>query len=354
MKKKNQTILICSLLLFIVSCKGQIEKTPIAKAPNSNQTATPTEKETSDFDPYFTPTEKITSPYGPTNITRNIMQDKKGNIWLATWEGIIQYDGTTFTNFTNKKNLRRFHVFSVLEEKSGNLWFGTIDGGLYRYDGFFFRNFTAKEGLASDRVGCFYEDESGKIWIGTDGGISVYDGKSFTNFTREEGMTNNDVNTIIQDKKGRFWIGTRGSACWYDGESFSECKTITGKTFNNVRCIIQDSKGHIWLGGNDGLWRYNGVSFSQIETNFVGYIYEDSKGNIWTSSEVAENRAQWMLSRYDEKTLLEMNPKKSVVRKEENMFCGIMEDAEGGIWFGSLDGACRVDGGGAVDCFREE
>ncbi len=49
-------------------------------------------------------------------------------------EGIISYDGKQFTNVTENEGLEKFRVFSLLEDRAGTLWFGTIGGGLYRYE----------------------------------------------------------------------------------------------------------------------------------------------------------------------------------------------------------------------------
>ena len=80
-------------------------------------------------DPNFVVAPDIVSTQGPSNITRNILQDRNGNYWFASWEGIVRYDGKLFTYVTLKEGLRRFHVFSVLEDQTGNLWFGMIRGG---------------------------------------------------------------------------------------------------------------------------------------------------------------------------------------------------------------------------------
>lgn len=70
-----------------------------------------------------------------------MLQDKNGDFWFATWEGIIRYDGKTFPNITLAAGLRRFHVFSVLEARAGNLWIGT-DSGISRYAGKSFTSFS--------------------------------------------------------------------------------------------------------------------------------------------------------------------------------------------------------------------
>lgn len=311
---------------------------------------------------------------GPKSIVRTIKQDRKGNIWMASWEGVFKYDGKSFTNVTSKMSSARF--FSVLEDRKGNFWFASIGSGVYYYNGTSFRNFTTKDGLANDRVTHIYEDKAGNIWFGTEGGASRYDGKSFRNFKLTGGHSvtqsdsiqipvyqnqipegswmHNDVNAIIEDKTGKLWFGTRGYARVYDGKTFTTISPQEGKPFTNVRSIIKDNKGNIWLGGNDGLWRYDGKIFTNFTRKFVGYIYEDKKGNIWTSSESANDlsrvfaadrakTAVWALSRYDEKTL---SGKKTRVTEVTNkpMIFGILEDDKGSIWFGAFDGVHRYDG----------
>ncbi|MCQ6959307.1 two-component regulator propeller domain-containing protein [Mucilaginibacter aquariorum] len=36
-------------------------------------------------------TRDVTTSHGPNRIVRTIKQDRKGNIWIASWEGISSY-----------------------------------------------------------------------------------------------------------------------------------------------------------------------------------------------------------------------------------------------------------------------
>jgi len=305
------------------------------------------------------PTDTIKSEYkdvitshGPGRMVRTIRQDRNGNIWLASPEGIIRYDGKSFTNITSKVSSARF--FSVLEDRKGNFWFASIGSGVYYYNGKSFLNYTTQEGLANDRVPFIYEDKIGNVWFGTESGASRNDGKSFRNYKMNEespdsnvwAKYDNDVNSIIEDKTGKFWFGTSGKAFIYDGKTFT-ILTHNGKSFTNVRTIIEDKKGNIWLAGYDGLWRYDGSTFTNFTQNFVGYIYEDKDGNIWTSSQRA-NDDRWILSRYDVKSLYNEKPTVTEIESKyegnKGMMFGILEAPDGSIWYGGGDGVYRYDG----------
>jgi len=253
----------------------------------SSQATPERHREITETDYYFEETVNIDSPNGPKNITRNILQDKNGIFWLASWEGIISYDGTGFTNHTNKELLRRYRVFSLLQDRKGLLWFGTIGAGIYTYDRNTFKNMTEENGLVNNDVGCFYEDSKGDIWIGTRVGLSQYNSKGFKNYTFDGHEDDNDINSIAQDPSGNYWIGARGHAQMYDGNAFTKILRENGAPFINVRSIIKDQKGNMWLGGNDGLWMYNGKSFRQFTEDFTGVIFEDSKGKIYVSKSVS-------------------------------------------------------------------
>lgn len=303
------------MFIFCTFCKGQT-KTELPKGDIKSET------------------KGIITSHGPNSITRTIMQDRKGNIWMAAFDGIFRYDGKTFANITSKVSPARF--FSVLEDRKGNFWFSSIGSGVYYYDGKSFLNFTTREGLATNEVTCIYEDKTGNIWFGTEGGASCYDGKSFRNLSMY-----NDVNSIIEDKTGRIWFGTRGNACFYDGKTFTDL-THNGKPFTNVWSIIEDKKGNIWLGGTDGLWRYDGSTFTNFTQKFVNCIIEDKKGNIWTSSE-SDSGEGWALSCYDEKSLFNKKTTVTETNLSSKTIFTVFEDDDGNIWFGS-SGVYRYDG----------
>ncbi|MEO8447337.1 MAG: two-component regulator propeller domain-containing protein [bacterium] len=330
-----QTYTLLFLMIFISSCKKQDTQLPKQNIPKQKQPALtqPSSEEVKDTNLAF----------APRSITRSVMQDKNGNIWLATWEGIIRYDGKRFTNLTLEKNLSGFNVFSLLEVSNGDLWFGTIGGGVYKYDGKSFELFTTKEGLAGNSIFCIMQDNAGFIWFGTENGISRFDGKSFTNFTTREGLGNNFVSTIIQDKTGKVWAGTNSGVSIYDpsastpadGKNFTNFMNKENISFQNVRSLLEDKTGNIWIASQTGLSRYDGKTLTKFPTHLTNFIFEDKTGNLWLS-EGQVNSPDMVLTKYDGNTFTE-------ITKDRQVF-GITQDKSGNIWFGIANGVKRYDG----------
>jgi ligand-binding sensor domain-containing protein len=316
-------------------------------------------------DRFFVETLDTVSPYAPISITRNILEDTKGNIWIMSFQGIIKYDGKVFTNYTLKENLIHFHVFSVMEDRSGNIWFGTVGGGVYKYNGKTFTLFTTDNGLADNIISCMMEDKDGNIWFGTDEGISRLDTsilgrtringsvttlsglsltskKGFTNYTTANGLCGNRVNSIIQDKSGKIWVGTRSGVSSYDGKTFTGF-TINGQPFTNVRTIKEDRSGNIWISGQDGLYCYDPlakaeISLKKIMPEFTCNVFEDKAGNLWFSSLEGKGMT---LYKYDKKVITKIIEK---TEEGDNQIFEVTEDKKGNIWFGKMAGVCRYDG----------
>lgn len=333
------------VFIFCASCKEQ------------NQTGNRIESS-------YAENDEITTSYGPDSMVRNVRQARNGDVLIASFNAVYRYDGKSFTNLTSSIPSPSF--WDVLEDRKGNLWFGTRNSGVYYYNGKVFQHFTTDEGLASNFVGFIHEDRAGTIWFATGGGLSRYDGKSFRNFTTEEGLSNNDVTTIMEDKTGKLWIGTRGAACFYDGEDFTVFTNTDGQPFYNVWAIIEDRKGVIWFSGSiikdqkrvsangvvltteAGIWRNAGSTFARVSEQGASAMIEDKNGNIWTTG--SRGGTVWALSRYDASTLYNEKPSiTEIMSIKEGMLCRILEANDGSIWFGSMNGVYRYDGNTITD-----
>ena len=127
---------------------------------------------------------------------RCIMEDSKGNLWIGNNSGgstiggigVLKYDGKEFIHFTKQHQLRKEdtkgnsldRVFSIGEDASGNIWFGTVESGVWRYDGNSVKNLTKKDGLDGGLIWIIYKSKTGELWFGGGpNGVYRFTGKSF-------------------------------------------------------------------------------------------------------------------------------------------------------------------------------
>lgn len=297
------------------------------------------------------------------------LQDKAGSLWFGTalGDGVYRYDGKSFINFTKKNGLSSNCIVSMLEDKSGNIWFGT-DSGLCRYNGktftpipitatntinYYLFNQPAPNPSTNNGVLSMMQDKSGKIWFGTVDGVYVYNGKSFTHFLDNDGVINKSglqlkrVSRMLEDKKGNIWFCSGVLAfegiCRYDGKSITNFKP-DGEGW--IRSIAEDRKGNIWIGTrHKGLWLYDGKSYThfskceKLDSNIVysvTSVIEDKAGNIWFAD---ENEGVWC---YDGKLFAHFTTQNGLCNNR--VWC-LLEDRDGNIWIGSRgNGLCRYDG----------
>jgi ligand-binding sensor domain-containing protein len=227
----NNSIFTLFIFILSTSCNGQNNAKPLVFVKDQ---ITKTNGK-----PYLVKTQGSTE----NDNVKCGLQDKTGNFWFGTTgEGVYRYDGKIFTQFTVKDGLINNCVYSILEDKSGNIWFGMLDG-ICRYNGknfvpiiipFSIRPLTNNNYYSSrstkNTVWSMLQDKSGNIWFGTGDGVYCYNGITFTRFLNNDGVINKDslhlkmVDCMLEDKNGNIWFASgmppgEEGVCRFDGKS---------------------------------------------------------------------------------------------------------------------------------------
>jgi ligand-binding sensor domain-containing protein len=66
----------------------------------------------------------------PSSELYDIVQDRKGYIWIASDRGVSRFDGYTFRNFTTEEGLLDNTVFNLYEDDLGRMWFFSFSNKL--------------------------------------------------------------------------------------------------------------------------------------------------------------------------------------------------------------------------------
>lgn len=241
----------------------------------------------------------LSKDYNPFNFTiftlreglvesqiHNVFQDRKGNLWMGSFNGISKYNGHTFENYSQKEGLVDNFFQCGLEDRHGNIWLG-FRGGVTKFDGEYFTNYTTQEGLSNNNIEAIVEDRKGNIWFGTTGGgATVFEPKTntFTHIGPKQGMAANILD-IIEDRKGNMWFATQDEGLIkFDSQSFSKFGYYQGLAYNTIKDLIEDPSGNIWLATWKGIIRFDGTHFYHLADNHESYaskISIDRDNNVW-------------------------------------------------------------------------
>lgn len=113
------------------------------------------------------------------------------------------------TMLAGKATYNPNYVFSLIVASDQSVWAGTWGAGVGRYDGKKWTNFTTSEGMSGNIVYSIVQDKSGAIWFGTDKGITKFDGTSWKSLTTADGLMDSNVYTLAVGPNGDIWAGTR-------------------------------------------------------------------------------------------------------------------------------------------------
>ncbi len=120
------------------------------------------------------------------------------------------------TVWTTEDGLPQNSINDIVQTRDGYLWLATF-GGLIRFDGITFKVFDRAnaEGLAGNRITGLYEDRAGVLWIGHEAGaVSRYADGVFTHYTLADGLPVGTVSQFEEDAEGGLWMVTRKGLLW--------------------------------------------------------------------------------------------------------------------------------------------
>jgi ligand-binding sensor domain-containing protein/serine phosphatase RsbU (regulator of sigma subunit) len=308
--------------------------------------------------------KRYAAEYGIQASIKCIFQDSRGYIWIGTQNGgINRYDGQHFVNYSKSNGLLGNSVTDICEDKNGNLWIGTANGLNY-FDGKNFKKYGPEDGLGNYPVNKICCTKSGDIWIASSEGLVRYNGHKFIGYSVKNGLKSNKVDAVFADSHGKIWLSydpderSQQVSC-FDGKTFSHY-TVFRKNqagideYGKIFFFYEDRNGNMWTGGvsngpgslsifkRDGFYPYN--EFQNMPGVFDMLI--DKKKNIWLGTRKGIFKADF------EKILLHEKDSVSVSKHLFNYVKGIsdepcldfMEDNSGNMWFGTSNGIVKFQG----------
>jgi ligand-binding sensor domain-containing protein len=217
----------------------------------------------------------------PNMVVGNVCEGQNGVIWVSTWNGLVEIDGTNWIFYDSSSTGHVLNnIFSMTYDKHNNMLWLSNPYNLFRFDGTTWMqwNYSVLVGNSFDIA----IQSDGTVWQAHynwpgPGGISSFNGVSFTYYdTFNSPMPSNFVYSIDVSSNDDVWITTDSSGLvkLSGGSNWTVFNTSnSGIPSNYVRCTAIDSSGLVWVYGyNDQetsgyLASFDGISWSGVDTN---------------------------------------------------------------------------------------
>jgi ligand-binding sensor domain-containing protein len=242
----------------------------------------------------FTPISIITNNKIDNPAYQNgvwsMMEDSKGTVWFGTDDGVYCYNANTqgfnsikiFSKFMsdrsiiNKDSVQLKAIFTMLEDKENNIWFGACNiDGICVYNpnvvnGKISKTLTQISNKNFQRVDEIIQDKNGNIFFaGVFSGICKYE---IDTKNAKKGTIIKDVFKakkgesgsygVLEDKLGNIWFDQDGWLEYWDGKTVHTLTTSEGLPSKYMFPLLLDNKGNIWFSGPQmGLYKYTNGKF---------------------------------------------------------------------------------------------
>jgi signal transduction histidine kinase/ligand-binding sensor domain-containing protein len=207
--------------------------------------------------------------------------------------GLLFSDGTEIKVLTAEGKIKDYperidgkplRAWAILNDREGNLWFGTQGQGLVHVHEGRVDRFTTLDGLSFDYNDAIIQDREGSVWVASGNGLDQFSKPAVLSLTRKQGLSDQEVLSVLTDSKGVTWIGTVGGLDELKGGRLvkSEIKLPN----NEVTSLFETSRGHLLVATNtrNGMvWLESdkAVPLNVASGENVFELSEDRRGDLW-------------------------------------------------------------------------
>ncbi|HVP00234.1 MAG TPA: two-component regulator propeller domain-containing protein [Bryobacteraceae bacterium] len=245
------------------------------------------------------------------DYTTAVYEDSRGLLWIGSMKALGRMDRQTGQiDFIRKSGgrgeLSSTWIISIAEDRSGNLWFGTVGAGLNRLDRrtgkfkVYRHNPDDPHSLSHDTVTKMFVDRAGAVWAGTEDGLDLFDPAtdSFRTYKLTAMADDNRMHDIAEDSEGAFWIATRSTGLLrFDPVTrqftrYAHTADPASLSSDQANAVCVDHAGIVWVGTESGLNRFD-LATRSITAYFqsdglsgsnISKILEDERGDLWVST----------------------------------------------------------------------
>lgn len=251
-----------------------------------------------------------------TNVTaQRVYGAHQGGVWLCMATNVSRFHADGRLEYigglpTDRPNVTPTVLF---EDRSGALWIGTRNGGLFRYDGSIIKSVPSSH----HEISCLKEDREGNLWVGTrGGGLNRLRPSMVEVVDLAVGVPGEAVRSVCQDSAGTLWAVTQiGLVTRREPRGWRALSASDHWAERYAQCICANPGGGVWIGTQykglhlwqDGRVVTNFAFATGLAGNFVNALLVSGEADLWVGTETADMRGhavqRWRSGRWQTFTL---------------------------------------------------
>lgn len=281
-----------------------------------------------------------------SNLATQVFQDKSGFIWIATRNGLNNYDGYHITvikkDMSNFLGLNSNYINSIAQDEKEHILLGT-NNSLLEFTGSEFLKIPMLDSKGKELatyVKQIYPLRNKDVAVATSGyGIMLKkQDEQKCHAMKGEVEKLKYIHKLLEDKRGRLWIITEDGKLYRKETNGRVTSHFTGTEGVGAQDIQQDALGNLYLASkNQGVYLLRAGSNALARISNIGNLPID---NIY----ISRNNKLYIgcdglgIYVYDPQTgFLQDNPLFSrLVNLAKSKITSIIEDNQGNIWVSML------------------
>ncbi|GAB2635350.1 ligand-binding sensor domain-containing protein [Belliella aquatica] len=223
----------------------------------------------------------------PQNTVFDIEKDDFGFLWIATEEGMVRYDGSTFTEFNKENNSEIISniYYDVHKVDNEGVW-AASDNSLVLFNKRIKKVIDAREIIDDNVISSISKDNFGRLWIGTLGDLLYYleddEIKAFKPWTTARGRKIQ----VIDVAGDKLLVGTNQGLYQIDLRSLKISITPETETFDIIT-ILPDGNDYLFGTKNHGIHHFSENKLKAHNLN------EEHKNSFVNNIALNENNVLW-------------------------------------------------------------
>jgi signal transduction histidine kinase/ligand-binding sensor domain-containing protein len=283
--------------------------------------------------------DPVPERYAIPDRVQALTNGENGALVIVTYSGIRQLVNGKLETYPIPPTAAPFAANSILRDRDGGLWIGTIDRGLVHVHHGRVDVFAKSDGLSGDFIFRIFEDREGNIWVATLDGLDRFRDLAVSTISTRQGLTHAAVQSVLVAKDHSVWLATLNGLNRWENGKVTVYRKSHGLQDDVTQSLYQDSRGRVWVSTRRGIAFFENGRFTPVNgvPGGVEAFAEDTAGNLWVSQIGS-------LFRLREKSVVEQIAWTKLGQKEVARSL-VPDPIDGGVWLAFTGAVLRLQGG---------